>query len=57
LEQNEILCLAATYTYTITLKGVLVGLYSCNGTPLANLGFAFPDSVNSVCIKRLWQLF
>jgi len=51
---NENFGLAATYTYT-SPQGGLVGLYSGNGTPLANLGFALSDSVNSVGISAYWQ--
>jgi hypothetical protein len=46
--------LAAAYTYT-TPQGGLAGLYGGNGTPLANLGYALSDSVNSVGVSGYWQ--
>ncbi len=45
--------LAAAYTYT-TPQGGLAGLYGGNATPLANLGFALSDNVNSVGISGYW---
>ncbi|MCT0217772.1 iron uptake porin [Synechococcus sp. CS-1329] len=51
---NENFGLAATYTYA-TPQGGVVGLYGGNGTPLANLGYALSDSVNSVGISAYWQ--
>ncbi len=51
---NENFGIAAAYTYT-TPQGGLAGLYGGNGTPLANLGYALSDSVNSVGISGYWQ--
>jgi hypothetical protein len=51
---NDNFGIAAAYTY-LTPEGGQVGLYGGNGTPLANLGYALSDSVNSVGISGYWQ--
>jgi hypothetical protein len=51
---NENFGLAAIYTYT-SPEGGLAGLYGGNGTPLANIGYALSDKVNSVGLSGYWQ--
>jgi hypothetical protein len=51
---NENFGIAAAYTYT-SPQGGLAGLYGGNGTPLANIGYALSDKVNSVGLSGYWQ--